>query len=214
MPFVLPDGSVGLVRGSFTEAEYAEAYATARAARAALSDPPATVPGPARSTLGDNTMSAPLEFDTPGGGELFVNAEHVGELLVVKVLGIENDVVTENGTVAEVIRADVTVVLEDGTRGDEFVDTFLFGKVILGQLKRKIGRTVLGVWYGEPGVKRGGKNVAYQLNPATPEQTELAVKAMSAPLAASAQPDNGGGGESEGPAPTDLGDTPPWERKS
>lgn len=153
-----------------------------------------------------------MEFDTPGGGEMFVNAEHVGELLVVKVLGIETDVVTENGTVPEVIRADVTVVNEDGTVGDEYVDTFLFGKVILGQLKRKIGRTVLGTFTGEPGVKRGGKNVAYQLEPATPEQLELAKRAMTT-RATSAQSANADTEGSDGPAPTDLGDSPPWERR-
>lgn len=158
-------------------------------------------------------MSAPM-FDTPGSGELFRNEDHVGDLLVVKVLGTEDGVVTENGT-ADCIRADVTVVNSDGSIGDEYLDTLLFGRVLYGQLKRKAGRTVLGVFTGEPGVKRNGKNVPYTLDPASPEQTELAVRAMTGrpEPAASAQAANAGGADSEGPAPTDLGDTPPWERR-
>lgn len=158
-------------------------------------------------------MSAPLEFDTPGSGELFRNEDHVGELLVVKVLGTEEGVVTENGT-ADCIRADVTSIGNDGTAGEEYLDTLLFGRVIYAQLKRKVGRTVLGVFSGEPGVKRNGKNVAYTLDPATPEQTELAVRAMTARSAASAQAANAGTEDSDGPATTDLGDTPPWERRT
>lgn len=153
-------------------------------------------------------MSTPLEFDTPGSGELFRNEEHVGELVVVKVLGTEDGVVTENG-VADCIRADVTVINRDGSVGGEYLDTLLFGKVIYGQLKRKAGRTVLGVFIGEPGVKRNGKNVPYTLDPASPEQTELAVRAMTA----RAEPAQSADAADEGPAPTDLGDMPPWEKR-
>jgi hypothetical protein len=154
-------------------------------------------------------MTAPT-FDTPSAGDLFRNEDHLGDLLVVKVLGVEDGLVTEVGT-TDAIRADVTIVSPDGTIGDEYLDTLLFGRVLYGQLKRKTGRTVLGVLTGEPGVKRNGKNVPYTLDPATPEQTDLAVKAMSAAPALSAQsaePDEG-----SGPAPTDLGDSPPWERR-
>jgi hypothetical protein len=156
-------------------------------------------------------MTAPM-FDTPGSGELFRNEEHVGDLLVVKVLGTEEGIVTDVGT-SDAIRADVTIVKDDGSVGDEYLDTLLFGRVLYGQLKRKTGRTVLGVFTGEPGVKRNGKNVAYTLDPASPEQTELAVRAMTG-RPEPAQAANPAGPDSEGPAPTDLGDTPPWERKS
>jgi hypothetical protein len=119
-------------------------------------------------------------FDTPdAGGDLFVNAEHVGDLLVIRVHGTENGVQTENG-LADVIRADITVVNPDGSTVEHYVDTMIFGRVIYGQLKQKAGRTVLGVWRGEPGVKRNGKSVPYTLDPATPEQTEIAVRAMTA----------------------------------
>jgi hypothetical protein len=140
-------------------------------------------------------------FDSPdaGSGDLFTNADHVGDLLVIKVDRTELGVQTENGP-ADVIRADVSVINRDGTIGDTYVDAMLFGKVLFGQLKRKAGRTVVGVFQGEPGVKRNGKSVPYTLDAATPEQNELAVRAMtSAPEPATAAV---GGGS----------DAPPWER--
>lgn len=143
-----------------------------------------------------------MQFDTPdaGSGDLFTNAEHCGDLLVIKVDRTELGVQTENGP-ADVIRADVSVINPDGTVGDTFDDAMLFGKVLFGQLKRKVGRTVVGVFRGEPGVKRNGKSVPYTLDEATPEQTELAVRAMTAaPTPA---------GAVAGSAGTDA---PPWER--
>lgn len=118
-------------------------------------------------------------FDKPSaGGDLFVNAEHVGDLLVVQVKAIDSDVSTENGTV-DVPRCDVTVINPDGTVGDIYRDTWLFGKVLLSQLRASVGRTVLGVFHGEPGVKKAGKNLPYKLNEADDEQTEMAVRAMT-----------------------------------
>ena len=158
-------------------------------------------------------MSAPM-FETPTSGEMFVNAEHVGDLLVVRVIRTEEGVTTENGP-ADVIVCDITVINDDGTIGDEFDETMVFGRVFYGQMKRKLGRTFVGVWYGEPGVKRNGKNVPYQLNPATPEQIDLATRAMRAqvtPPAASSVP----APADEAPAPTELpasgDDAPPWAR--
>jgi len=214
VPLVMPGGGVALVRGSFTDDEVAAYRAAAREAAAgstAVSHPPATVPGVATTTLGD-TVSESM-FETPTSGEMFVNAEHVGDLLVVKVHRTEEGVQTENG-LADVIVCDVTVINDDGTIGDEYDETMIFGRVFYGQMKRKLGRTFVGVWHGEPGVKRNGKNVPYQLNPATPEQIALATRAMQAkvtPPPASSAP----AAAESGPAPTELpvDDAPPWARK-
>lgn len=158
-------------------------------------------------------MSEPM-FETPSSGELFVNAEHVGDLLVVKPLRVETGVQTKASTdPADVIIADVTVINDDGTIGDVYDETMIFGRVFYGQMKRKIGRTFVGVWHGEPGVKRDGKNVPYQLNPASPEQIALATRAMQA--AVTPPPASTGSAPAEGPAPTELpaDDAPPWARK-
>ena len=139
-------------------------------------------------------------FDTPDqSGDLFVNAEHCGDLLVIKVDGPELGVDTENGK-ADVIRGDITVINPDGTPGDTYENAMIFGRVIFGSLKKKAGRVVVGVLNGEPGVKRNGKSVPYTFDAATPEQTELAVRAMtSSPAPATAA--SGAGS-----------DAPPWER--
>jgi hypothetical protein len=177
---------------------------------------PTGAPAPANPGKERTMSESPFDTpDAPGSGDRFVNADHVGELIVVRVKGVEEGVVTDAGE-SDVIVADVTVI--DGEHaGEQYHDCWLFGKVVLGQLKRKVGRTVLGRWYGEPGVKRGGKNVAYQLNTATEEETALALKAMNTLMSAGpaeATPASGGAGSSAKPATADSGDVPPWERRA
>lgn len=136
-------------------------------------------------------------FDTPSaGGDLFVNNEHVGDLLVIKVKDTDNIQTTASEKPSDVIIADVTVINPDGTAGDEYTDATLFGRVLYGQLKRSIGRTVLGRF--ELGEKKPGKHAPYVLNPAGPEDTDRAMRAMtSAPAPATAAAGS---------------DAPPWER--
>lgn len=216
VPMVVGD-SIALVRGSFTDEEVAEYRAAARAARAAMSDPPATVAGSQGGTVPRNpgkdhrTMSTDSMFDTPPatGGDKFVNADHEGRLLVVKVTGTGKDTF-DNGE-AEYIVADVTVV--DGPEaGEEYTDAWLFGRVLFGQLKRRVGRTLLGRLV--KGEASKGKSAPWQLDPATEEETTYATRFMTErmrpPSAGSA---NAGGTASSEPAATDLGDTPPWERR-
>jgi len=151
-------------------------------------------------------MSAPM-FETPTAGDLFKNDEHVGDLLVLKVLGTEEGVQTENGS-ADVIRADITIINDDGTVGDVFEDAMIFGKVVYSQFRRKAKRTFVGRWYGEPGVKRQGKNVPYELWPASEDEINLAVRAMTGNT-----PPAPAETEQQAPAATELpDDTPPWAR--
>lgn len=140
-------------------------------------------------------------FDTPdASGDLFVNADHCGELLVVKVTGVDNIQTKASEKPSDVILGDITVINPDGTVGEKFEGATLFGRMVYGSLRRKVGRTVVGVFNGEPGKKRDGKNVAYTFDEPTPEQIKLAVQAMTD------KPD---------PAPVGAGassDAPPWER--
>jgi hypothetical protein len=125
-------------------------------------------------------MTAPFDRPDSGGGDQFVNAEHVGALLVIQPKEAVRGMETSIG-VADVIVADVFVIgpANGGSITEEFHDTYLFGKVLQGQLKRKIGRTVLGVLQGEPGVNRGGKSVPYTLGDPSPQQEQAAIRAMS-----------------------------------
>jgi hypothetical protein len=152
-------------------------------------------------------MTADPMFDTPPatGGDRFVNADHEGELLVIKVKGLETGVETSSG-IADCIVADVTVI--DGpNKGEQYDDAWLFGKVLVGQLKRKIGRTLLGRYV--QGVAQKGKNPPWQLDPATEEETAYATRVMTERM----RPDPAPSAAPADPA-TDLGDVPPWERTS
>jgi hypothetical protein len=82
--------------------------------------------------------------------------------------------------------------------------------VLVGQLKRKVGRTILGRF--AQGAKQPGKTAPWQIDPASEAETAQALKVMnelSRPEAVSA---NAGPAGSSGPAVTELGDTPPWAK--
>lgn len=208
-------GSVGLVRGSFTDAEVAEmteaAKLAAREYRAAMSDPPATVPGSATTTLGD-AVTNPLNIENAPetGGDKWTNADHENELIVLTVKGTGKDTF-DNGE-AEFIIADITVV-EGPSAGESFEESWVFGRVLFGQLKRKIGRTFVGRIV--KGQAQKGKSAPWQLDPVSPEDTQRAVAFMTERH----RPEPAGttAAASEGPAPTEVGgaddDTPPWARK-
>lgn len=158
-------------------------------------------------------MTADSMFDAPpaAGGDRFRNADHEGRLLVVKVKGVEEGVETDNGT-ADVIVAHVTII--DGPEaGAEFDDAWLFGRVLYGQLKRRVGRTLLGrLGKGEA---RKSQSPPWVLEPATDEETAYATRYMSERMRppAPSQAAKGDDDASAEPAATDLGDTPPWERR-
>jgi hypothetical protein len=153
-------------------------------------------------------MSSPFDTpDAPGSGDRFVNADHEGDLLVVTVKGFEAEVETSAG-LSDVIVADVTVV--DGPhKGEHYADTWLFGKVLVPQLKRKVGRTILGRFV--KGQAQKGKTAPWQLDPASEDDTALAIRAMNE--LQQAEPAKPVAAVSAVPAATDLGDTPPWERR-
>lgn len=118
-------------------------------------------------------------FDRPAPpGDRFVNEQNVGNLLVIEVLEPVYGVQTENG-VADCIRANVHVIQPPGSIGASYMGTLLFGKVLFSRLVQSVGRTVLGVLTGQPGVKVAGKNVAYDLDDPTDAMEAAAVRAMT-----------------------------------
>jgi hypothetical protein len=150
-------------------------------------------------------MTNPFDTpDAPGSGDRFTIAEHLGELCIVKVHSLEQGIETSAG-VTDVIVADVIVV--DGQHAGEIAhEAWLFGKVLVGQLKRKTGRTILGRW-GQ-GAKQQGKTPAWVLNPVDdPASIELAQRA----LAASMRPDPPLEGHNGGGAPAPARD--PWSAR-
>ncbi len=180
-------------------------------------DPPASMEG-------DTTVTSGGMFDRPdaGGGDQFVNEQHVGDLLVIQVHDAVRGLQTENG-LADCIRADVHVIGPEngGVIRESFLDTYVFGKVLFSQLRQKVGRTVVGLLEGQPGVKVQGKNVPYRLNGDVPPPAEAAaVRAMQSRPAPVQQQQNGWGtppaGQQGGPSPWEQQQVPaqpaqsPW----
>jgi hypothetical protein len=125
-------------------------------------------------------MTSPFDTpDAPSSGDRFVVADHVGSLCIVTVKGHEVGVETSSG-VGDVIVADILVVDGPDT-GGHYSDAWIFGKVLVGQMKRKIGRTLLGR-FGQ-GEKQPGKTPAWVLNPTDdPREIALAQRAQAASM--------------------------------
>ena len=85
---------------------------------------------------------AAVTFETFGSETYIDWGACEGALLVIRPTRIERGVRTANGTQDAVV-ADILVV--DGDRnGDRYTDQFVFPKGLFGQLKDRLGRTMLG----------------------------------------------------------------------
>jgi hypothetical protein len=126
-------------------------------------------------------------FADPGSSTSVDWSQHVGELLMLTVHGVEREVATVHG-VTDAIRADV-VVLDGAHRGEEYADTLVFPKLLQSQLRSRIGQKVLGR-LGQGEAKRG-QSAPWQLNAATDQdkQTGRAYlsQQMSSPAPAQQQ---------------------------
>lgn len=144
--------------------------------------------------------------DAPGrdsDAPQFSTEQHVGDLLVLHVTDLQEAVETEYGTRPCVV-ADVHVIAPDATIRETFEDAWLFGTVLFSQLKKKRGRTVLGVL--ELGEKKPGKKPPYRLADPTDAQEAAALRAMaSKPDAATPEPEQPTGG-----TPVPVSD--PWSK--
>jgi hypothetical protein len=147
------------------------------------------------------------------GGDQFRNADHEGDLIVLTVTGTGRETF-DNGE-SEFIVADITVVEPDpankeSSAGDTFDEAWVFGRVIFGQLKRKVGRTFVGRI--AKGQAQKGRSAPWQLDPASPDEVarvrEFMRSRLTPPPAPAASADGG-------PPPTELGgdDAPPWARR-
>lgn len=161
-------------------------------------------------------------FDKPaapaGNGDVINQAQHIGDLMVITVQEHIPSMVTtatKPGETTQAVKADVYVIAPDATISAEYHDTLLFGKVLCGQLKASVGRTVVGLLaYGEA---ERGKNAPYILNEAPAQAEEAAVRAMTsrpqpaqqAAQAPAQQAQAGGwGGQPAGQAPAQQ--AAPW----
>jgi hypothetical protein len=123
-------------------------------------------------------MSNPFAAPASSAG---VNWEEFnGLLLLVEPLGIEQGVQTVHGP-ADPCRANVTV-LDGPNAGEKHPDLLIFPRVLISQLKPKIGEKVLGR-LGQ-GTKKPGQSAPWILNEATEADVQIGV----AYLAQSARP--------------------------
>lgn len=115
-------------------------------------------------------------FDTPGapGGGITLK-DHIGDLFLITVHSFESQIPTSAG-VSDAIRADV-VILDGPHAGDEHRDVLLFGKVLVSQLKRSIGRRVLG--RVAQGIAKPGKSAPWQIEEATDADKAKATQFLS-----------------------------------
>jgi hypothetical protein len=99
------------------------------------------------------TFSAPA---APGAtGDKFDIKAHNGALLLIDVNGLKEQVETVHGP-ADAIACNIAV-LDGEHKGDEYDDTLVFPRVLVGQLKSSIGKLVL-ARLGQ-GEKKPGKGV-------------------------------------------------------
>lgn len=132
-------------------------------------------------------MSSPFDRPAPPGDQ-FQCETHVGALLVIDVLEHTPPMQTKaSEKPQDAIRANVYVIAPQGTVAEEFQNTLLFPRILVSRLRQSLGRKVLGVLTGQPGVKRDGKNVPYDLDDPTPPMEQAAVAAMAAHSAAQMQ---------------------------
>jgi hypothetical protein len=120
-------------------------------------------------------------FDRPAPpGDQFQAETHVGALLAIEVLEHVPPMQTKvSDKPQDSIRANVYVIAPNGTVAEEFQNTLLWGRILVSRLRQSVGRTVLGVLTGQPGVKRDGRNIPYDLDDPTEAMEQAAVRAMT-----------------------------------
>lgn len=113
-----------------------------------------------------------MAFATPAASSGFTFEDHAGALLIVEVLGVEEEIPTTFGD-KPAVRANVTVVDGDH-QGDVYTDTLIFPRVLIGQLRSNVGQQVLGR-LGQGNAKPGQKP-PWRLEDPTPADLAAAEK--------------------------------------
>ena len=108
-------------------------------------------------------MSPNDDFSAPSTATGISWADLKGSLLLFRVHALESGIKTVHGE-AQAVRADVVVL--DGVQADEtYIDTLVFPKVLISQVKPKIGGMVLGR-LGQ-GKAKTGQSAPWTLSEAT-----------------------------------------------
>lgn len=124
-------------------------------------------------------MSVPLDRPAPPG-DVFQCETHVGALLVIDVLEHVPPMQTRvSEKPSDAIRANVYVINQQAQVAETFTNTLLFPRMLVARLQQSIGRKVVGLLTGQPGVKRDGRNVPYDLDDPSDAMYEAASRAMT-----------------------------------
>lgn len=107
-----------------------------------------------------------------------------GRLLLIRPKSVETDVKTSLGD-KDAVRADV-IVLDGPEVGEEHSDTLVFPRVLIGQLRSKIGEQVLGR-LGQ-GVAKPGQNAPWLLAEATPADVKVGTQYLAGALSSADEP--------------------------
>lgn len=112
-------------------------------------------------------MSSP--FASPGSTSGIDYAALNGKLLLIEPQALESNVKTSLGE-KEAVRGTVTI-LDGDSAGTEISDTLIFPRVLIGQLRSRIGQKVLGrLGQGEA---KPGQNAPWKLHEATPADIQI-----------------------------------------
>ena len=122
------------------------------------------------------------DFAPPASAEGFTWETHLNALLIIEPHSLETGIATTFGE-KDAVRATISVV--DGTdAGGVYVDTLIFPKALIGQLKSNIGRKVLGrLTQGNP---KPGQKPPWLLSDATSEDVAAARRFLAGEHAAAA----------------------------
>lgn len=118
-------------------------------------------------------------FATPGSTSGVDYAELNGSLLLIQPQSLEACINTSLGT-KEAVRADIAV-LDGPNAGAEHTDTLIFPRVLIGQLRSRIGQKVLGRL--TQGAAKPGQNAPWILAEATPADVQIGMAYLNRQLA-------------------------------
>lgn len=115
-------------------------------------------------------MSNP--FERPASATGIQWADHKGRLLLVEPKAFETGISTSLGD-KDAVRADVTIIDAPG-QPEEYVDTLIFPRALIGQTKSMVGKKVLGR-LGQ-GQAKPGQSAPWRLEDPTPGDIEVGKK--------------------------------------
>lgn len=132
-------------------------------------------------------MSFEDEFDDPGSGSLFVNADNEGKLLLVYPHEFQSEFTTQAGTGPAVFGR--IVVLDGPEAPVEYDNAIMFGKVLTGQLRSNAGTGRANLGRLGKGEKKPGQSAPWVLAKANEDDKNLARKYVNGAQATRAAAD-------------------------